>query len=234
MEELGTIAFHAVVVMTALLVMWLAMGARHAGELTPFDIVVSVAAGTVAGAGVIDLSVGLGHVLVGLAMIALMQLVLSWLVLRYRAVFRKVQHAPVVVVENGQIIKANLKKAGLTAEMALQLLREKDVFDVTEVEVAVLEPSGQLSVLKRAEYLPLTAVRLGQKVAPNRILVPVVLEGELQERTLTRLGFSAAQIEAFRRQYGDRLEDVFVALMDREGQMHVIRDDAAESGSFLH
>jgi uncharacterized membrane protein YcaP (DUF421 family) len=234
MEELGVIAFHTVVIMAALLLLWLALGARQAGELTPFDIAVSITAGTVAGAGVIDLNIKLGHVLTALAMIGLMQGTLSWLTLRYRAVFKKVQHKPTVVVENGQVIKANLREARLTAEMLLQLLRDKEVFDITEVELAIIEPTGSLSVLKKAEFLPLTASSLGQSVAPNRVLVPVVLEGELQEATLAKLGFSAGQIEAFRGQYGKRLRDVFIAFMDREGQMHVVREDAAENGSFLH
>ncbi len=234
MGELGSIAFSVVATMAVLVGILLLAGKRHMADLTPVDFALSITAGTVAGAGIADPRLGLGHTLTALALLGLTQIVLSWANLRYRGVYTRLNHAPTVVVEDGQIIKANLRSARLTAEMLLQLLRDKDVFDISEVELAILEPTGKLSVLKKAEYLPLTASRLGQSVAPNRVLVPVVLEGELQEASLAKLGFSAGQIEAFSSQYGERLEDIFIAFMDRDGQMHVVGEDVAENGSFLH
>jgi uncharacterized membrane protein YcaP (DUF421 family) len=233
-ENLGSIAFSVLATMTVLTAVWLVLGKRQMADLTPVDFALTITAGTVAGAGIADPSLGLGHTLTALALLGAVQVVFCRVSLKYRGVYTRLSHAPAVVVENGQIIKANLRGARLTAEMLLQLLREKDVFDITEVELAILEPTGRLSVLKKAEYLPITASRLGQKVSPNRVLVPVVLEGELQEQSLAKLGFSAGQIEDFRGRYGERLEDVFIALMDGDGQMHVIREDVKESGSFLH
>ena len=234
MGELGSIAFTVLATIAVLVAVLLVAGKRQMADLTPVDFALSITAGTVAGASIADPRISLGHALVALVLLGVIQVAVSWMSLKYRGVYTRLSHAPAVVVENGQIIKANLRGARLTAEMLLQLLREKDVFDISEVELAVLEPSGRLSVLKKAEYQPVTARRLGQKVAPNRVLVPVVLEGELQEESLAKLGFSAGQIEALRGSYGAQLEDVFVALMDRDGQMHVIREDVREGGSFLH
>jgi uncharacterized membrane protein YcaP (DUF421 family) len=234
MEDLGSIAFSVVATMTVLVAVWLVAGKRQMADLTPMDFALSVTAGTVAGASIADPRISLGHALVALVLLGVLQVAVSWVSIKFRGVYTRLNYAPTVVVEDGQIIKANLRGARLTAEMLLQLLREKDVFDVTEVELAILEPTGKLSVLKKAEYLPVTASRLGQKVAPNRVLVPVVLEGELQEKTLAKMGFSAEQIEEFRGRYGARLGDVFVALLDREGRLHIIRNDVAENGSFLH
>lgn len=234
MGELGSIAFTVLATMAVLVAVWLVAGKRQMADLTPVDFALSITAGTVAGASIADPRISLGHALVALVLLGVIQVAVNWISLKYRSVYTRLNYAPAVVVEDGQIIKANLRGARLTAEMLLQLLREKDVFDITEVELAVFEPTGKLSVLKKAEFLPLTASRLGHKVTPNRVLVPVVLEGELQEKSLAKLGFSAGQIAEFRGRYGERLEDVFIALMDREGQLHVIREDVEENGSFLH
>lgn len=234
MEKLGTIAFAVVATMTVLLAVWLISGKRQMGELTPLDFAVSIIAGTVAGAGIADTRIELSHTLTALVLVGLVQVVLSWLTLKYRAVYSRMNYEPTVVVENGQMIKANLRRARLTAEMLLQLLREKDVFDITEVELAVFEASGTLSVLKKAEYQPLTAKRLGYTVTPNRLLLPVVLEGELQEAALRRLGLSAAEIERLRTDYASRLDGVYVAFMDKDRQVHVVREDVAESSPIFH
>ncbi|MDT8902714.1 DUF421 domain-containing protein [Anaeroselena agilis] len=234
MGELGSIAFTVLATMAVLVAVWLVAGKRQMADLTPVDFALSITAGTVAGASIADPRISLGHALVALVLLGAIQVAVSMISLKFRGVYTRLNYAPTVVVEDGQIIKANLKGARLTAEMLLQLLREKEVFDITEVELAVFEPTGKLSVLKKAEYLPLTASQLGYKVASNRVLVPVVVEGELQAKTLAKMGFSAEQIEDFRDRHGERLEEVFIALMDREGKIHVIREDVAENGSFLH
>lgn len=234
MEQLGVIAFKVLAIMAVLLAVWLAMGKRQLGDLTPFDFAVSITAGTVAGAGIADPRIGLGETIVSLILLGILQIVLSWLSLKYRALHHRLHHEPTVLVENGQIIKTNLRQVRLTVEMLLQLLREKDVFDITEVELAVLEPHGKLSVLKKAEFLPLSANQMNVAVAPNRILTPVILEGELQERVLQRMGFSAEQTAELKQQYGSDLHEVFVAFMDKDQQLYIIKEDVQESGTFLH
>jgi uncharacterized membrane protein YcaP (DUF421 family) len=234
MEQLGVIVFKVLAIMTVLLVVWLAMGKRQLGDFTPFDFAVSITAGTVAGAGIADPRTGLGETTVSLILLGILQIALSWLSLKYRAIHHRLQHEPTVLVENGQIIKSHLRQVCLTAEMLLQLLREKDVFDITEVELAVLEPHGRLSVLKKAEFLPLTASRMNVTVAPNRILIPVILEGQLQEKVLQKMGYSGEQIMDLKQQYQVDLHEVFVAFMDKNQQLYIIKEEVRESGTFLH
>lgn len=234
METLGGTAFHTIAGMAALLVIWLVMGNRQIGELSPFDFAVSITAGTVVGAGIADPRVELSRTIVALIILAIMQVLLSWLAIKYRAVHHKLNNEPIVMVENGEIIKTNLRKARMPVEMLLQLLREKDVFDITEVELAILEPHGKLSVLKKAEYRPITANDLKVSVTPNRILIPVILEGQLQEAVLKKMGFSPEEVDKFRQSHQDKLDEVFIAFMDQNHRVHVTNEDVHENGMFLH
>lgn len=234
METLGGTAFHTVGAMAAMLFVWLLMGKRQIGELSPFDFAVSITAGTVAGAGIADPRIELSRTIIALIMLGILQMAVSWLGLKLRVVQKSVNPNPTVLVENGQIIKNNLAKVRIPVEMLLQLLREKEVFDVSEVEVAILEPQGKLSVLKKAEYLPVTPKQLNLTVSPNRIFIPVILEGELQEKLLAKLGFSNLEIERFRNQYKDRIDDVFVAFMDKQHNLHVVGETEDETGMFIH
>jgi uncharacterized membrane protein YcaP (DUF421 family) len=233
-ETLGGTAFHTIAGMSALLVIWLIMGNRQIGELSPFDFAVSITAGTVVGAGIADPRIELSRTIVALGILAIMQVSLSWLAIKYRTVHQKVNYEPIVMVENGEIIKTNLRKARMPVEMLLQLLRDKDVFDITEVELAILEPHGKLSVLKKAEYRPIKANDLKVSVAPNRILIPVILEGQLQEEVLKKMGFSPEEIDRFRQSHQDKLDEVFIAFMDQNHRVHVTNEDVQENGMFLH
>jgi len=232
-DKLGTIAFNVVATMGVMLFIWLMMGKRQLGELTALDFAVSITAGTVAGAGIADPHVELGQVLVALGLLGTVQITISWACLKYRAAYTNMSLEPTVLVEDGQIIKANLQKVHITLGTLLQLLREKEVFDITEVELAILESTGKLSVLKKAEFSPLKPIQVNVSVAANSILHPVIMEGKLQEKSLRTLGCSEAQIEALRWQYQDRLGEVFVVFMDKEHRIHVVKNSVSEKGDFL-
>ena len=232
METLGNTAFHAVAAMGAMLLIWLLMGKRQLAEFSPLDFAVSITAGTVAGAGIADPRIELNRTIAALVILGLLQLTVSWLGIKFRLVYKTVNHKPTVLVENGNIIKANLAKVRMPVVVLLQLLREKGVFDIMEVETAIFEPQGHLSVLKKAQYLPITPQQLALSVEPNRILIPVILEGELQISLLKKLGFSADEIDSFRNQHQNTIGDVFVAFMDNKHRLYVTTDNVQESGLF--
>lgn len=234
METLGITLFRVVVGMGVLLVIMLAIGRRQLGELSSFDFLTSITIGAVAGALIVDHRIELASALIALLALGGMQLFFGWLSIKIRPVNHKLNFKPLVMVQNGQIIKESLRKVHMPVETLLQLLREKDVFDITIVELAVLEPHGRLSVLKKAEHLPLTPCQVNFNVTPNSVLIPVILEGKLQERVLADMGFSPQQIEEFRSQHVNTIDNVFIAFMDQDKRLHVIHDDARECNVFLH
>ncbi|SMD14148.1 DUF421 domain-containing protein [Sporomusa malonica] len=234
METLGITLFRVVAGMGVLLIIMLVIGRRQLGELSSFDFLTSITIGAVAGALIVDHRIELVSALIALLALGGMQLLFGWLSIKVRPFNHKLNFKPLVLVENGQIIKDSLRKVHMPVETLLQLLRDKDVFDITIVELAVLEPHGKLSVLKKAEHLPLTPSQVNFTVNPNSILVPVILEGKLQESALTDMGFSPRQIEEFRRQHQNSIHNVFIAFMDQNKRLHVINDDAREQNVFLH
>lgn len=232
MENLGTIFFRIIASVGVMLIIWLRIGQRQVGELSPADLIITIMVGSVAGTAIADPKVDLGGTLITIALLTVIQVLLQWFFIKYRAACRKVHYDPLVMIENGQFIKENLRKARLPVETLLHLLRDKDVFDITEVELAILEPSGKLSVLKKAQCQPITPEQLNLQVKPNSILVPVIVEGEIQDSVLRAFGFSQEQIEEFRQEYSEHLEDIFVVCMDRDHKFHVIREDVHETGVF--
>lgn len=234
MDKVGAVFFHILVTMSALLFMSLLMGKRHLGELSPLDFIVSITIGTVAGASIADPESDLFTSVAAIILLGLFQVIVSWIALKNRKLQHKVNFEPTVLVENGTIIKGNLKKVRLPVEILLQMLREKEVFDINEIELAIFEPQGKLSVLKKPEFQPIKPYQLNIAATPNQILTPVILEGELQTDILKQMGFSTNQIDEFREQNKDRLDNVFVAFMDKNRKLYVINESAQENGVFLH
>ncbi|MBP2637645.1 MAG: hypothetical protein H6Q72_3552 [Firmicutes bacterium] len=234
METLGITLFRVVAGMGVLLILMLTTGLRPVSEFSSFDFLISITIGAVAGALIVDPRIELVSSLVALLALGVMQVLFSWLSIKIRPVNHKLNFTPLLLVNNGQIIKENLRKVRMPVETLLHLLRERDVFDITIVELAILEPHGKLSVLKKAEHLPLTPGQVNFNVTPNSILVPVILEGELQEAALAEMGFSKAQIEEFRCQHQDGIQNVFIAFMDQNKRLHVVNEETRGSGVYMH
>ena len=233
MESLGGIAFLTIGAMTGIMFVLCITGKRHMRDLNPVDFAVSITAGTVAGAGIADSRIDLSRTIIALILLGLLRLLVSWLNIKFRCIQNRIHPKPLTLVENGQIIKNNLAKVRMTVEILLQLLRDKGIFDISEVEVAIFESQGTLSVLNKSEYLPVTPKQLKLPTEPNRILIPVILEGKLQIELLKRMGFSAYEIERFRSQYKDRIDDVFIAFIDRQHRIHIVYDDTREQEIFV-
>jgi uncharacterized membrane protein YcaP (DUF421 family) len=232
MDSVGAILFRVMATMTMLLFVWWAGGQQQFSESSTLGFAVIVVAATIAGTVIVNPGIELGAALIGLVVLGLIQFLLNWL-LKKRLAGPGFSHKPVIVVQDGQIIEDNLRKLRMPITTLLQLLRAKTIFNIAEVELAVMEPVGGLSVLKRSEYQPLTPQQLKLAVEANKILVPVILEGELQEGSLARLGFSAEEIAAFRRQHEKQLHQVFVAFMDQEHNLHVVHPGTCEKKLFL-
>ena len=87
---------------------------------------------------------------------------------------------PTVVIENGKILEQNLKKLRLTLDTLNQELREKDIFDIEEVEFASLELNGKLSVLRKSEYLPIIRKDLGISSSRKTTFpIEIIMDGEI-------------------------------------------------------
>ncbi|QJW47578.1 DUF421 domain-containing protein [bacterium BFN5] len=234
MDSVGAILFRVIATMTILLFIWWVGGQRRLSELRPFGFVTIVVGATIAGTVIADPNIELGAALIALAVLGIIQVCVDWLFIKKRSVFAAVNHKPTIVIQDGQIIKENLLKLRLSVETLLQLLRQNSIFNINEVDIAIVEPLGGLSILKKPEYQPLTPSQLKMTVAANKILIPVILEGQLQEQALHSLGFSVDQIAAFKRQNEAELHKVFIAFMDQEHQLHVVHHDACSDNLFLH
>lgn len=234
METLGITLFRVVAGMGVLLILMLITGLRPVSEFSSVDFLIAITIGAVAGALIVDPRIELVSSLVALLALGVMQLVFGWISIKFRPIHHRLNFTPLLLVNNGQIIKENLRKVRMPVETLLQLLRERDVFDITIVELAILEPYGRLSVLKKAEHSPLTPSQVNFSVTPNSIFIPVILEGELQEAALAKMGFSKAQIEEFRRQHQDGIQNVFIAFMDQNKRLHVVNEETRGSGVYMH
>src|SRR5690554_311470 len=166
------------------------MGKRHIGVLAIFDFIIAVTLGALAGADLADPKVPHGPTLMTIVLLGVFHFLLSRTLLKRRKIARWLTFDPTVVMQNGVIRKENLAKIRYTVDELLSHLRGKDVFDLQEVEFAVLESNGTLSVQKKSQYQPVTPKDLSLATSYQGLAVPLIIEGRINGKGLKSTGLT--------------------------------------------
>ncbi len=204
------------------------MGKREIGQLSVFDFVVSVMIAELSTVPMEDTDQPLMQALLSVGSLVALQVLVAIIQLKSRRFRHLIDGEPTILVEHGQIQDKEMRKMRYTVNDLMMQLREKGIANVADVEFAILETSGKLSVFPKAERRPVTPADLHQKVSPESIHMPVIKDGQPIQKTLDHLRRDKTWLlqELNRRGY-ERMEDVFFASVDPEGTLFI---DAMDNG----
>jgi len=214
MEALNLL-WHVPTVMITMLAAGLIMGQRHVGELSVFDLLTGIAIGAVAGAGIVDLEIPHAPVLLAIMGLALFHYVVTLLMKKWPYFGRITTFDPLIVVHKGKPLRASMQKVRLSLSDLLPLLREKDIFDIREVEYAMLEPDGKMTVVKSKGVSPAQGL-------PRAVIV----DGYIEEKVLNSLGWSKQRLADELQRLGHPNPDqIFLATLSESGEFYAVPKD---------
>ncbi|MBM7662419.1 uncharacterized membrane protein YcaP (DUF421 family) [Bacillus mesophilus] len=222
LKELAVVLGRILTILPLVLFMTLYMGRRSIGQLPVFDFLAIITLGAVVGADIADPNIEHIHTAFAVIVIAIFQKLIARLKIHNRKIGRKLTLEPVVVIQDGTFIIKNINRIQYSIDNILTMLREKDVFDIQEVHLAIVEGSGNLSVLKKAPHTTVTRKDL-QISDPNvSIGYPVIVEGKLYETVLHEFSLNEQWLMKEMKSKGiHRVEDVFFASINREQQLMI-------------
>ena len=211
-----------------LLLLTRVMGKRNLARITPFRFVCYIAAAVIAAAISLQLTrpaVGL----VALSVWVLLPIALDYLSLKSKWVHDLVNGKETVLVKHGKIMEENLLQTRLTGEELLRELRSKNAFNLADVEFAVMEDTGDISVFMKSDKKPVAAHDLGIKTAPLAEPQTVILDGNILPEPLASLGFNTEWLGIQLETIGVSLDNVFVGQVDSSGDLYLdLFDDSVQ------
>lgn len=222
-KDLLLVGGRIVTILPLLLATTLFMGKRSIGELPVFDFLIIIALGAVVGADIADPNIEHIPTAFAIIVIGLVQRVVSTMAIKHRKFGRAITFEPTVVVSKGNMLVDNLRKVNYSIDNILQMLREKDIFHLGEVELAILEANGRLSVYKNPKSAPITSEDLGLVKPPKGVAYPLILEGTVSDQVLAYLHKDNAWLAEQLLAQGINKNDVFYASVDENLTLHVSR-----------
>lgn len=222
MKDILLILGRIVTIIPLLLFTTLFMGKRAIGQLPVFDFLIVVILGALVGADIAEPDIK--HLPTAIAIIAIgifHRIVTKWKISN-RKIGRLLTFEPTVVLQNGKFVNKNLKKIRYSIDNILQMLREKDVFDINEVETAIIEANGALSVLKKPHKNSVTLEDMNIIKPTSTISFPVIVEGTLYPDVLRDVNLDEAWLkQELNKQGVNDLKDVFFASINHNLELHI-------------
>lgn len=205
------------------------MGKRAIGELPVFDFLIVITLGSVVGADIADPSVHHLPTAAAIIFIAFLQHVVAKMKISNRTIGKYITFEPTVVVQDGKLLHRNIKHIRYSIDNVLEALREKDIFDIHEVQTAVVEANGTVSVLKKPNNQTVTLEDMNITPSSASIAYPVIIEGNMYPSVLQQLDVDELWLrEQLHAQGVDNIQQVFFASINDQLQVHVSRNDEPE------
>lgn len=182
----------AVGVYFVLLVIARLMGKREVSHLTIFDYIVGITIGSIAGIMAVDASIPWSDVLPGVLVFGTLQIVTSFVSMKSPVFRRIINGTPTVLIKDGNIIEKNLVKEKLSAGVLISRIREKNAFSLADVEFAVMEPDGEISVMLKPGKQPLTPDELKIETVYKGLPQIVIENGNILGKRLKDMGLTVS------------------------------------------
>ena len=202
-----------------LITKWL--GKKQISQLSFFEYVNGITIGSIGAEIVTGLEQSIYLGILSILTFAAIPFIAGFISLKSKPFRNFVEGRGTVFIKDGKILEDNLKKERYTTDELLELLRKDNVFQVADVEFAVLETTGDLSVLLKKENQPLTAKDLNMTVASIKEPQTIIMDGEILDEPLATAGRSRQWLHTELEKIGVTIENVFLGQVDSYGQLTV-------------
>lgn len=220
MSETMNIIFRTMTAFFLMLVITRITGRRMVAQLRFHDLITATMLGTLAGNLAFNIKIESRIFVLSMIVLGIITLVLIVFEMRSRKARQWIEGKAVTVIENGEILKEAMEKHKFTEDLLLQQLRLEQVFDPNEVEKAILEKGGQISVLKKKEYRPLTVSSFRE--AAEGCAAELIVDGKLLKTQLHLHGLTEYRLGEEAAKQGYRLEDIRYAVKGTDGRLYFV------------
>lgn len=220
-EFIGT-AFRTAVAFAGILVYARILGKQQMSQMTFYDYVTGITFGSIAAAITVEPNNKLWLLVWALTIFALLDYFSGVVTEKSRPLRKIVEGEPTILIHNGKIMEHNMAKTRYNMENLLMQLREKDVFDISDVEFAIAETDGILSVLKKSPKRPATPQDLGIATAYEGVPSELIVDGKVVYQNLKQNNLDEQWlINQLKSKGYNSPQEIMYASLDVQGNIYI-------------
>ncbi|MGC4377826.1 DUF421 domain-containing protein [Fictibacillus sp. Mic-4] len=228
MNDHWIMVIRTIIGFSVLLVLTRVLGKKQLGELTYFNYVTGIATGGIIGDMIIHRDIKILDGIITMFVWGLLIFIIEFATRKPSKAKVVLKSEPTILIKKGEIIQEALKKLSLGMDDLSMMLRIKDVFSIMEVDYAIMEPNGELSIKKKREKESLCREDMNiSKIEPKYLPSQVIVEGIVMKRNLKEYGLTENWLTKQLDKAGiSSIDEVYFAQLQEDGSLFIAKKAA--------
>ncbi|MBQ9766060.1 MAG: DUF421 domain-containing protein [Lachnospiraceae bacterium] len=196
-----------------------AMGHKQMAQLDFFDYITGITIGSIASELAIN-NESPWKPLIALIIYGTVSIALSIITSHYPRSRKYINGTPTIIMNNGNLYRKNMKKARLDLTEFMVMCRQEGYFDINDIQTAIFEYNGKLTVLPKSEHRPVTPSDMKLTVKSAHITTEVIMDGRILHDNLNRMGLDIKWLEKELHSHGYKsAKEIFLAICDKDKKL---------------
>ncbi|MBU3127007.1 DUF421 domain-containing protein [Clostridium tagluense] len=197
------------------------MGKKQIGELEPFELVIALMISELATFPMQDIRIPILHAIIPIITLLFLQVATSFIELKSEKARKILTGAPSILIKNGKIDIAELRYQRFNINDLLEELRLKGYFNLSDIEYAILETSGELSILPKTGNSNITKDDLNLSLTQESLPIPLIMDGNVNFKNLKILEKDETWLNSILKKNNiDGAKDVFIGIIDSKNKFY--------------
>ena len=210
--------FRAIVLYIIVLIVMRLMGKREIGQLQPFELAISIMIADLASLPMTETGVPISNGIIPILGLLVMHLVISMLNMKSTRIREIICGKPSILIFRGKVDEKVLKKERFTINELEERLRDNNIFNIGDVEYAVLETSGQVTVIPKPNKRPTIPEDFNIEPKYEGIPYDLVVDGKVMYKNLEKIGKNYVWLQKQTEKFGIKPEEALIVTIDGDNQ----------------
>ena len=211
--------------LASIVVLYLAtklIGKKQAAELSLFDYIIGISIGNFGAEMIINMETPFTYGCIAIISFGIIAGLVNYIIIKNLKIRKIIIGTPTIVIQNGKLLFNNLKHSKMDVNELLEQLRIGGFFDISEVEYAIVEANGKLSIMPKVEYEPLKPLDMNIKVSKKDLVANVIIDSEIIKQSLLYMGKNVKWLEHELKIKGHtNLKNILLATLDIDNKLTI-------------
>ena len=209
-----TILFRTLIIYALLILAMRLMGKRQIGELEVSELVGTLILSEIASMPIENQEIPVSYALIPIVTITAIEIIMSVVLIKFPKLKTLISTRPSTLIENGVINQRELSRARISAEELVGELRQQSIADITEVNYAILEQNGKISVIPKADYRPATLSDMKIAASESGIMHILVSNGYINDYNMKKHNKSLDWLKKKSAEHHCSTDQIYLLLID--------------------
>lgn len=220
-----SVFFRTILMYVFLLLIMRVMGKRQIGELQISELIVTFMLSELAVNPISDPDMPLLRGVVPILLLLSIEVILSYVMTKSNRIKKLLSGSPAMLIRRGKLDRKAMEDNRLEIDELLSELRQKGISDPGDVDYAILEGNGKISVFPKAGYGAVTYLDLQEGLQDRGIAHAVIVDGQIMKEELRQIGKEKVWLERVLKHEKTKLDHVFLMTVDDSGNAYIIKKE---------